>query len=493
MITAHRKNHTKQHLSKESKRDMGLKALKGNFKISDIAQQHHCSRTTVYAQKEKVLSAVNQAFEEDDSEVLYHIPVTKAFIKQVVLSLFLICQSSYRNIIFFLQSIFDYSLSLGSVFNIIDSAAETAKRINDDYDLSPIKTSAADEIFHRNKPTLAVVDVDSRYCAMLKNADTRDHEAWGIHLLDIQPQGYAPDVTIMDSAKGLIKGHEEVMPNTIRRHDHFHMIKDLKDCSRFLKNREASSITAVLKIMKKVDKARDEITRQRQQKALAIAMDELEVLEGVRRQFNCLSQWLQFDILQLAGSEPETRAMLYDFILDEMYVLAQIYPHRISSIVTSLKTQRDALLDVAHTINIEFEKLANIYHQPIERLWDICYAMRYSIDHHFYHEKTTEIEALVGECYDDLEDQILSILGSTHRCSSMVENLNSRLRPYLDEQKQVTQKTLDLLQFYLNHKPFMRSHHEHLKNKTPAQAMSGIMHPHWLDMLGYTPFKRKSV
>lgn len=99
MITAHRKNHSNQCLSTDAKRAIGLKAVKGHYKVSDIAQEHNCSRTTVYAQKEKVLSAVNQAFEEDDSGVLYYIPVTKDFIKQVVLSLFLICQSSYRNII----------------------------------------------------------------------------------------------------------------------------------------------------------------------------------------------------------------------------------------------------------------------------------------------------------------------------------------------------------------------------------------------------------
>ncbi len=70
----------------------------------------------LYAQRDKALLAVNQAFEEDDNEVLYYIPVTKAFIHQVVLVLFLICQSSYRNIQFFLKSIFDYPLSLGGVF-----------------------------------------------------------------------------------------------------------------------------------------------------------------------------------------------------------------------------------------------------------------------------------------------------------------------------------------------------------------------------------------
>lgn len=56
-------------------------------------------------------------------------------------------------------------------------------------------TSAADELFHRNKPILAAVDIDSRFCALLASACKRDYETWGIHLLDLQAQGYAPDTT----------------------------------------------------------------------------------------------------------------------------------------------------------------------------------------------------------------------------------------------------------------------------------------------------------
>ncbi|MES2355279.1 MAG: hypothetical protein V4568_12955, partial [Pseudomonadota bacterium] len=84
-----------------------------------------------------------------------------------------------------------------------------------------------------------------------------------------------------------------------------------------------------------------------------------------------------------------------------------------------------------------------------------------------------------------IEDAVLSILEKTHRCSSMVENLNSRVRPYLDERKFVSQKTLNLIQFYLNHKPFMRSAHKRLVNKTPAEVMTGKPHLPWLEMLGF--------
>jgi hypothetical protein len=144
--------------------------------------------------------------------------------------------------------------------------------------------------------------------------------------------------------------------------------------------------------------------------------------------FSTLVQWLQHDVLQLAVHPPTDRAILYDFIVDEMTVLAAKHPHRITDIITSLKTQRNALLDVAHTLNDKFLELAEKYQLSIELVWKICYTARYSMDSIKYGITSCELESLIGdEKYDAIEDEVLLILEGTHRCSSMVENLNSRL------------------------------------------------------------------
>lgn len=491
MISAHKNNH---RIPNATKRAIGLKALKGQEKITQISQFHKCSRTTVYAQKDKALSAVNKAFDSgEESEVLFYIPVSKEWIKQVVLALCLVCQSSYRNIILFFLYILDYPISIGSIFNIIDEASVKAQAINSSYNLNSIKESAADEIFHRNKPILSVVDIDSRYCALLQKADKRDYETWGIHLLDLQSQCYLPETTIMDSAKGLVKGHKEVMPETTRRHDHFHLIKDIKDCSRYLKNKEKSLATTSLNLLNKKNKAKNLNAQKKYNGELCESLSALNQLEEVRHQFNTLTQWLQFDVLQLASYSPENRAMLYDFILTELKALAGHHPHRINTIVTSLDTQRELLLDIANKLNEKFNIIANQYNQPIDIIWRICYAMRYSIDSFKYNNEVYDIESIIGAQYDEIEDEVLNILETTHRCSSMVENFNSRLRPYLDERKFISQNILSLIQFYLNHKPFMRSKHDRLEGKTPAEAMTDKKMISWLEMLGFTRFKRPAA
>jgi hypothetical protein len=41
------------------------------------------------------------------------------------------------------------------------------------------------------------------------------------------------------------------------RYDHFHIIRDLKDCGRFLKHQAPSKTTETLKLVRRVEKAQD--------------------------------------------------------------------------------------------------------------------------------------------------------------------------------------------------------------------------------------------
>lgn len=492
MKTANPTCHVKR-IPLTTKCEMALQAIGGQKTITQLAKNHRCSRTTVHAQKRRALDAAANAFSETDEEVLFTIAVTKSLIRTMVVALRLVCGSSYRGIMFFLDSVFGHSISLGSVFNILDVASDKAESINGSYALNAIRNSAADELFHRNRPVLSIVDIESRFCALLVKADDRDHESWAIHLLYLQERGYAPDTTIIDGGKGLTKGHALTLPKTTLRLDHFHFIRDLKDCSRFLKNEVASRMTQTLKLLGRAERTQNEQKKEACAQALSTAMTELGELQETSATFALLAGWLQHDVLQLAGYKPDERAMLYDFIVQEMTTIAVGHPHRIDAIVTSLHHRRYGLLDVASALNDQFARLGEHYKVSISTIWRVCYSARYGLDSCNYGEESSALEELIGEKYDEIEDAVLLILESTHRCSSMVENLNSRVRPYLDERKSVSQKTLGLIQFYLNHKPFTRSKHRRLVNKTAAEAMTGKSHQPWLEMLGLAGAKRQAA
>jgi hypothetical protein len=77
------------------------------------------------------------------------------------------------------------------------------------------------------------------------------------------------------------------------------------------------------------------------------------------------------------------------------------------------------------------------------------------------------------------------------RSSSLVENLNSRLRNCLTLRRHLngSRAWLGLLQFFFNHRRFMRSRCSERLGKSPREAMTGEDHPHWLTLLGLGPLQ----
>jgi hypothetical protein len=96
----------------------------------------------------------------------------------------------------------------------------------------------------------------------------------------------------------------------------------------------------------------------------------------------------------------------------------------------------------------------------------------------------------LGDRYYPLSVAVTEIARRTVRASSVVENLNSRLRNYFFLRRHLGPAYLTLLQFFLNHRRFLRSERPERVGKSPAELLSGRAHPHWLEMLGYVRFSR---
>ena len=101
-------------------------------------------------------------------------------------------------------------------------------------------------------------------------------------------------------------------------------------------------------------------------------------------------------------------------------------------------------------------------------------ALRQRLHHRFY----------------DLQEAVHDLAQQVVRASSVIENLNSRLRCYFFLRRHLGSDYLVLLQFFLNHRRFLRSEHPERVDKSPAELLTGQPHPHWLEMLGYTHFSQ---
>ena len=102
-----------------------------------------------------------------------------------------------------------------------------------------------------------------------------------------------------------------------------------------------------------------------------------------------------------------------------------------------------------------------------------------------------------NQLYQQLCDKFLSVneavekaMDSTPRSSSLVENLNSRLRNYFFLRKHLNSDYLELLRFFLNHRTFMASRKPERQGQSPRELMTGEKHPHWLSLLGFDLLQR---
>jgi hypothetical protein len=334
------------------------------------------SRKFVYQQANKARLALDDALisAAADDEVLFEIPVTKRWLRQVIVALALMCRGSYLGIIEFMRDVLGASISMGTVHNVRRSAAEQAGVINGAQDLSRIRTAGLhDELFHGGMPVLAGVCAQSTYCYLLAAEHHRDADTWGVHLLDAAQQGLKLDYTIADAGQGLRAGHA-----------------------------------------RRIRPVRVALRNQRD------------------------------DLLAFAG------------VLDKK------------------------LAGIAQTLEIS---------RPLVR--EACVLHRLPTTSTAYWRGWNRLRAEMGGKFHAVFEAVRQAMTRTPRSSSLVENLNSRLRNYFTLRRHLGSLCLDLLRFFLNHRRYMRSQLAERIGKSPRELMTGESHPYWLTLLGLGPLQNQ--
>jgi len=240
-----------KQLLPQQRQDLAIQVLAGAETVSGLAREHEVSRKFLYQQVDTAEQALSQAFTPPPTppdKVIYYLPITKAWLRKLVLCLVLICHSSTRGVVELLRDLFDYEISLGTVHNIVHSAVPDARRINQQYDLSTIRIGLLDEIFQADDPVLVGVDAQSTFCFLLSQEQHRDAITWGVRLLELGDRGFAPNANVADFGSGLRAGHQEAFPEVPCRGDVFHALYNLGPLVRYLENRayEAMDVRAKL-------------------------------------------------------------------------------------------------------------------------------------------------------------------------------------------------------------------------------------------------------
>jgi hypothetical protein len=484
-----------QRLLPQERRNLAIQVLAGAQPVSDLAREYEVSRKFLYQQAHTAEEALSEAFAPSgrSHDVLFYLPVTKTWLRQLVLALVLICHCSVRGVVELLRDVFDYRLSVGTVHNIVHSAVTPARAINQQHDLSRIRVGLLDEIFQANDPVFVGVDAQSTFCFLLSPEQHCDADTWGIRLLELVDQGFAPEANVADFGAGLRAGHKEALPEVPCRGDLFHALYTIGPLVRYLEKRAYEAIDARTKLERKqpipgrryrgrkIEGLPQKLRYARSAEAKAIALaDEVALL----------AHWLQYDILSVAGPRYAVRRDLFDFVVAELRARESAYPHQIKPVRTMLENQGDNLLAFAVHLCCDLENLAQDWQIAMETAREVLEVQSLPTwNPKRWSREATLRETLRGRYHGVCAD-VQKLSDRVVRASSLVENLNSRLRTYFFLRRQLGKDYLTLLQFFLNHRRYLRSEDPSRVNKSPAELLTGQRHADWLELLGYTRFSR---
>jgi hypothetical protein len=472
---------------------LGVQALAGHQSITGLAEEAGVSRKFVYQQANRAQAALDDAFAaaeaEADDKVLFALPITKNWLKRAALALTLICHSSYRGVHEFCRDLLGVNMAVGTVHNIVHEAIDKARPYNQGQSLANVDIAGLDEIFQKRQPVLVGADIRSTYCFLLSGEEQRDGDTWALRLLECQDRGFAPKATIADFGTGIRAGQERALPGVLCRGDVFHALHEITPVVQFLENRAYDTIAVHDKLQRKKIKLQQQGQRDQRgqvqslsRKAAAAAHEQAKAI-ALADDVALLARWLQADVFAVSALCYADRCALFDFIVAEWQTRAACCPHRLSPVATLLQNHRDQLLAFARQLDQDLTDLAAEFEVPLAVVRDMLDMQALDKRQPLRWQKEATLrDGLRGRFYP-LEQAVRALSKQVVRASSIVENINSRLRNYFFLRREIGAGYLELLQFFLNHRRFLRSECPERVDKSPTELLTGQAHPHWLEML----------
>ena len=150
----------------------------------------------------------------------------------------------------------------------------------------------------------------------------------------------------------------------------------------------------------------------------------------------------------------------------------------------ALRNQRDDLLAFAGVLDKKLAAIAQTHEIGEDLVREACVLHRLPATATAYWLDWNRLHAKTGGRFHTLFDAVSQAMAQTPRSSSLVENLNSRLRNYFTLRRHLGGSYLDLLRFFLNHRRFIRSQRAERTGHSPRELLTDESHPHWLTLLG---------
>ena len=436
------------------------------------------SRSYVYEQRTEVLK---QAERLDTSETKsLTLELNNNTIEKIVLILTMECQSPSSGIQSFFEIICGINVSAGRISNILSEAAKRAKDFDDTVDLSEINQMAVDEIFQCGKPILTGVDPVSTYTFLLEEAADRTADTWALYLDDRKDKGLNPETSINDGGLGLMAGIPQVFPEAEIQADTFHALYDMgKEISK-LERRANKLINAEhgieMKLAGKKPRAKHKASLEEICPKVREAVEQYDVIA-------ILFEWLRM-LLNFSGYSLVESHILVEWVLEEIDSLA-MGNIGLSKEVAKVRKLLPSLLSFIGRLERGMEVLAAKAGIPVEAYKLMYRQMSYSPGSIQDSEYQCKAVYLLGDKYAEARDEFRKLLSTTKKASSMVENLNGRIRVFIEVKRIIPPSFFVLLKVFYNTRRYKRSRCLDRRGRSPLEILTNSTQPDFLSALGY--------
>jgi hypothetical protein len=306
--------------------------------------------------------------------------------------------------------------------------------------------------------------------------------------LELAEQGLAVDYTIADGGCGLRAGQRSAWPGIPCHGDVFHAERELGQLAFFLEHRAAGCATARQKLQRQMDRSKRRGQGNRLSKRLALARQGEVRAVQLASDIRILADWMRQDILASAGPSLATRCELFDFVVGELVRREPLCPHRLGPVMRALQQQRDDLLAFVAVQEDQFAVLAERFAVPPSLVQQVGQLQALDPNTPAYWQAEGRLRQKLQAKFPTVQRAVQEVIRQTPRASSIIENLNSRLRNYFFLRRELGDGYLDLLRFFLNHRLFLRSDCPERVGHSPAELLTGQPHAHWLELLGFQRF-----
>jgi hypothetical protein len=456
--------------------------------MTRIAQEYHISRTFLY----QLSWAAQHHLEELFSDPQHLIEPPDFPIEPWILMLRLEGNCSIPR----LSSIFkhfDYQPS--SVGYLSESLQDYGRCVPSTLSMPHQKVVfyLSDEIFAIRAPILVTIDAQSTAILKIELASDRSAQTWERHFQDLGSHRFHSLGMASDRGVGLKAGYQAACQDGFWVCDQFHEFQDLFNRCHHLERQAYGAIGKEIEAAETFANAKSEANLQKRLEHYEQTRQACEHAIERYDQLNLLLGMLS-EALYLCSNLGRLRTVegVRSDLTVILNLMEDINDAKLPKLLKSIRAHMDDIL-------VPFRQVERIHTDLLEVMPEEivdALALAWHHDHLFYqsrgkkkqyHRRESDYwlnfsEGILDDQFDELKAQVFEKLDSIVKASSLVEMVNSLIRPYLNSCKgQITQETLNLIMFYHNHRRYKSGKRQ---GKAPIELLTGeALQGDWVDLL----------